>query len=577
MIASCFFCCFVLFAKRWRQKPHEDEKTLKEVVTTAPPDKDLEEQLRQHLQKQLQDSESLLTNQRSLCDDLYDQLQSTFKRLDQTTHERDTKLAWGLDLQRQLQEKDGHIGKLGGEVSQLEDALSKLQQLRNSEREQHALVLAQWQELLREEQDREKRPEPPPSRIADLPRVPATPVIHKATEVSPTGSDIALRGFPWDAPIVAVEPPMPPAFTRVRHLLEGSFLQVLPGMQLSEDGVERCRPGDIGTILGLCSGQTYSDISVLGDPEVSMSVQWMRTQQSSVVPRMSWIWFRFIRTPEPRIGDFLQALPGADFVDDLGVEHYRVGDVGEVTSISSSMDSRAFRVKWPRSGRTSEIAQTSWTWFRVFRVPSERGAEDDVSLHIKDLLADGSEDTCFSVLWIRAGQTVQEPKAGDSVQVLPGVSFTDPQGVSSYREGDMGKVTCVDALVGRPGVASASVLWMRTGKVSTVGDLHESLSSFRFFRMQEPRLGDLLVAAPGAEYIDERGAEHYTAGDSGAVLSLSPASGSGEGTMSVCWARTGEVTECSLTSWSTRFSLIPLQSNMPSYIRYPLGAIDDRV
>jgi hypothetical protein len=37
------------------------------------------------------------------------------------------------------------------------------------------------------------------------------------------------------------------------------------------------------------------------------------------------------------------------------------------------------------------------------------------------------------------------------------------------------------------------------------------------------------------------------------------------------------MTDCSLTSWTTRFSLIPLQSNIPSYIRYPLVGIEDRV
>jgi hypothetical protein len=213
-------------------------------------------------------------------------------------------------------------------------------------------------------------------------------------------------------------------------------------------------------------------------------------------------------------------------------------------------------------------------------VPSNGSAEaHDVSAHIDDLIAEGSEDTCFSVLWIRAGLAVQEPKVGDTLQVLPGVSFADPQGVNSYNAGDVGKITCVDAAVGRPGIASATVLWKHTGRESTIGDLHESMSSFRFFRMQEPRKGDLLVAAPGAEYIDVNGVEHYTAGDSGSVVNISPATptGSGERIMSVCWARTGEMTDCSLTSWTTRFSLIPLQSNIPSYIRYPLVGIEDRV
>lgn len=366
-------------------------------------------------------------------------------------------------------------------------------------------------------------------------------------------------------------PELPVGAARVRHLLEGSFLQVLPGMGLTEGGVEHCRPGDVGTVFGYCQGGS-PEASVIVDSDVSISVQWTRTQRCSVVPRSSWVWFRFIRTPEPCVGDFLQALPGADFVDESGVEHYRVGDVGEAVGISNSAGSRNFRIKWPRSGKVSEIAQTSWTWFRVFR---PHGAATNVSstAHIDDLIAKGAEDTCFSVLWIRPGQTTKEPKVGDSIQLLAGAGFVDPSG-TSYREGDVGKVANSDGSIEGSGVSSATITWTRTGQTSIIS--REAMHSFQFFRMQEPRIGDLMVAAPGIRYADANGVEHYAGGDSGSVVSVLHI-GAIDGSLRICWGRTGEVTECALTSWSAHFSLVPLQSNVPSYIRYPFGDMEDRV
>jgi hypothetical protein len=197
----------------------------------------------------------------------------------------------------------------------------------------------------------------------------------------------------------------------------------------------------------------------------------------------------------------------------------------------------------------------------------------DVSEQIGDLVAQGGEETCFSVLWIRAGQTAREPKVGDTIQVLGGSRFVDPKGSGSYCEGDVGKVTSCECAVDSPEVASATVVWLRTGKMSVI--YREALNSFRLFRMQAPRIGDLLVAAPGVDHIDATGVEHYAAGDSGSIVSLSAPGGSSECIMKVCWGRSGEVTECPFATWTTRFSLIPLQSNIPSYIRYPLGAIND--
>jgi len=541
-------------------------KPLTEIVT----DRALEEQLRNEqyhsdkLQKLLDDNETLLSSERALRHDLNEQLQNALARSEQATKEKDSNVSWALTLQLQGQQKDFEIDRAGQDVTRLEEELAKLQ-LPPVEREQQFEII-----------QLERSPERPQPTLLDL-----SPVIddldEKCLELSPL-----LSSHSWEQPPLPPRP-VPHAFTRVRHLLEGSFLQVLPGMQITEAGEEHCRPGDIGMVSGYSHGsQGVEDIENarhLEDSEVSISVRWTRTQKCSLVPRMSWIWFRFIRTPEPREGDFLQALPGADHVDEFGVEHYRVGDVGEAMSISSSGSSKVVRIRWSRTGKTSEVAQTSWTWFRVFRVPSAHSAETthDVSAHIADLIADDAQDTCFSVLWIRAGQISREVKVGDTLQVLPGAGFVDPHGGGDYREGDVGKVTSSDCSVDRFGVQSvpsATVIWMRTGKTSTIP--RESLSSFRFFRMQEPRIGDLLVAAADAEHTDG-GEEHYIAGDSGSVVGILPAFGSGEGSLRVCWARTGQVTELPLAVWSAHFSLIPLKSNVPSYIRYPLGTVEDRV
>merc|ERR1712139_574431 len=118
--------------------------------------------------------------------------------------------------------------------------------------------------------------------------------------------------------------------------------------------------------------------------------------------------------------------------------------------------------------------------------------------------------------WIRAGQAGKDPTPGDTIQVVPGAEYVDPQGAGAYREGDVGKVTSCESSVDASGVRAITVAWSRTGKTSVIPG--ESLSCIRCFRMQEPRVGDLMVAVPGGTHTDSNDVEHYVGGDSGSVV-----------------------------------------------------------
>jgi hypothetical protein len=220
--------------------------------------------------------------------------------------------------------------------------------------------------------------------------------------------------------------------------------------------------------------------------------------------------------------------------------------------------------------------QASWTWFRIFKASVAGSAQaHEVSMPRDELITEDVEDACCSVLWMRAGQAACEPRVGGALQILLGSEYVDPCGAGGYYEGDVGTVVSCEFSADCTSLMSTTVSWIRTGKTSTIPQ--SALDTLRFFRAVEPRVGDLIVAAPGTDYTDASGVQQYAGGDSGSVVSVSPAVGSFEGALSICWAHSGLITECPLTLWVSRFNLIPLQSTVPSYIRYPLEDMDDRV
>jgi len=217
---------------------------------------------------------------------------------------------------------------------------------------------------------------------------------------------------------------------------------------------------------------------------------------------------------EKSVGDLVQALPGAEFVDPNGVMHFQPGDVGTVITFRRTDDAKQARVSvlWVRTRQTSILSDQAWSSFQFIRT--------------------------------------QKPKVGDLLQALPGIEGIEKTRMDLFEAGDVGTVIDFKREVGAAGAtASFTILWARTEKVSVITPV--SWMWFRFLLKQEPRVGDMLQALPGMD------GEHFSEGDVGTVSSFFESDGTGEACFSIEWQRTGQVSSYTKAPWIVRFRLIP--------------------
>lgn len=156
--------------------------------------------------------------------------------------------------------------------------------------------------------------------------------------------------------------------------------------------------------------------------------------------------------------------------------------------------------------------------------------------------------------------SVHQIAAGDLLQALPGVSFSDG-GVDVYRSGDLGTVSRVfreatPTHSSSAGDESVEVTWARTGRKSGEACPRDR---FRFVRRQVLAPGDLLQALPGREYAIN-GVEYCRSGDQCTVSRLRRGADSGDQVVEVVCARTGRATPVALGAWMEAFVFVRRQS-----------------
>jgi uncharacterized coiled-coil protein SlyX len=522
-------------------KTNSDDDALREALQH-------EKMQTKRLEQRLKECNTELYAQQNLVDDLNHQLQDAWREIE--------------DLKAQLAKN-----------TPSENARLHVQKQDENEQAQKLLLLEELRLMVQQDAAKNTSVTPSQESFGKPPRhSPRPPRLESESDLQPllreqSLSDIVLAGPPWAPP--AVQGPFQEreekAALEFKRVLEGSYVQPLLGMQLTEVGEEIYEPGDIGTVTGYWHGEAEDS---------HINVKWGRTGRSSSVPQSSWIWFRFIRTPEPQVNDFLQPLPGGG-IDEMGTEVCRVEDVGQVMSASASCV-KAFQIRWPRTGKSADIMPTSWNWFRYFRAPcddvegmnasSSRSFGDDLMNVSSSSSTGDTKDNTFAVLWIRPGEVVSQPSVGDTIQVLPGTRFVDEHTKCCYSEGDVATVIRF-ASDETSGAVSAVVIWMQGGQISSIA--RQLWTSFSFFHKPEPRIGDMVTASLRNSISNG----DIGIGDCGSVLSVRPSTAHGEGGIRILW-RTGEVSDCPMSSWQTRFNLIPLQSVRPTYVVWPLGSTE---
>lgn len=358
------------------------------------------------------------------------------------------------------------------------------------------------------------------------------------------------------------------------------------------------------------------------------------------------------------VGAMLQALPGMQSRDSDGSEYFCEGDVGTVLHLGK-MDAAplspvarrpntpgtggscpeaevGLNVRWARTGRTCQIGQSQWMWFRFIRmqdpVPGDfvqviPGADcmhslmgqccsaGDVGhiISVSDAVGFGTKEV--SVRWPRTGQEsvlrqdswawlrIVGRSGNSNPRLHPPKSIVSDESISLLWM-CIGEVV-VDPKAGDIMQAHAGVSFTdqqgtcmyKEGDVGRVIDVcvsgaadlsanvlwmrsgrksmlrHSSWPSFTCLRVREAKVGDLLQVPTGMQSLDEDGKQQYVAGDVGTIIRFFKMHSTSEDFFGVFWARTGHLSEYPTVPMLAKFYLIPLQSIVPTYLKDPLAVL----
>jgi hypothetical protein len=156
----------------------------------------------------------------------------------------------------------------------------------------------------------------------------------------------------------------------------GSRVEVLAGINLTNDGVDYFKEGDRGTVF-----EVYKEE---GSGQERFRMVCLRTGKRFNHGQANWQQsLRLLACPDLEVGSRLRALPGVSFSNRSG-EYFQEGDVGVVTEfyrgLSNADDGKTkhgsedepqerFHVRWERSGKQNSYP--SQTWMKIFELLQE--------------------------------------------------------------------------------------------------------------------------------------------------------------------------------------------------------------